>query len=312
MHLYVVNNTIVNNRGSGVFVNNASNTSALLENNVFQGSGTLVNGPNTQTTNWVTSNAYLAAPSNYYFELTASSSGALDSGTAPGTGVDSFDMTPTQQYVHPLMHQDRPTNGTIDIGAFEYLRTYQEGVNSYTGVADSYMLAGGPTTNYGSSVRLTVCGYADLGAGNVMRPVIKFDLSAIPTNATIGGATLYVYSYDAAAVRGSSGTYGLYPLTRAFVENQVTWNVAATGTDWTTAGGDFSGTADATADKEGTAGVWYAFDVSSRVQDMISDPSSNYGWIIKCTDEDLHNQDRFSSSDNSDVQHRPKLVITGY
>ncbi len=33
-HLYVVNNTIVNNKTSGTFVNNASGTTALLENNI--------------------------------------------------------------------------------------------------------------------------------------------------------------------------------------------------------------------------------------------------------------------------------------
>ena len=31
--------------------------------------------------------------------------------------------------------------------------------------------------------------------------------------------------------------------------------------------------------------------------------------MVKCTDENLHNQDYFTSSDNADTTHRPKLVI---
>ncbi len=130
MHLYVVNNTIVNNKGSGTFVNNASSTGALLENNIFQGAGTILTGTGTQTTNWATTNAYLADPTTYYFQLTASSSGAIDAGTTPGTGVNGFNMSPTYQYVHPCMSEARPTRGTLDIGAYEYVPTFQYGVAS--------------------------------------------------------------------------------------------------------------------------------------------------------------------------------------
>ena len=60
LHLYVVNNTIVNYRGGCTFVKNYAAISALLQNNIFQGSGTILSGVGTQTTNWATTNAYLA------------------------------------------------------------------------------------------------------------------------------------------------------------------------------------------------------------------------------------------------------------
>ena len=120
-HLYVVNNTIVNNRTSGTFVYNYSTTTALLQNTIFQGAGTIVTGPNTQTTNWTTTNASLADPASYDFHLTAGSAGAINAGTTPGTGIDGFNMNPTLQYVHPDSSQARPAIGTIDIGAYEYV-----------------------------------------------------------------------------------------------------------------------------------------------------------------------------------------------
>jgi hypothetical protein len=119
-HLYVVNNTIVNTRGAGTFVRNMSTVDALLQNNIFQGVGTVLSGPGTQVTNWVTSNAYLASASTYDFHLTASSTGAIDAGTAPGTGINGFAMTPVLQYVHPRSSESRPANGVIDIGCYEY------------------------------------------------------------------------------------------------------------------------------------------------------------------------------------------------
>ena len=119
-HLYVVNNTLVNTRSAGTFVNNSSTTSALLENNIFQGVGTVLSGLGTQTTNWATSNAYLADPANYDYHLTVNSTGAINMGTTPGTGINGFNMNPTYQYVHPCSYQTRTPIGTIDIGSYEY------------------------------------------------------------------------------------------------------------------------------------------------------------------------------------------------
>jgi hypothetical protein len=121
-HLYVVNNTVVNSQSlhTPVFVYNHSTVTALVQNNIFQGPGAAVSGPATQVTNWATTNAYLADPANYDFHLTASSTGAINLGTTPGTGINGFDMNPIYQYVHPCSYQTRTPIGTIDIGSYEY------------------------------------------------------------------------------------------------------------------------------------------------------------------------------------------------
>jgi hypothetical protein len=187
-------------------------------------------------------------------------------------------------------------------------RIFQNGLSSYTGGNDSYINAAAATTNYGTNTRMTVCGYADQGATNVQRGLVKFDVTSIPTSTTITRATLYLYSYQ---VAGSSGYYGAYPLTRAFTDTTATWNTYDGTNAWTTAGGDFNSTADGTSAKQSVAGVWYAFDVTSRVQQWITTPSANYGWVIKCTDENLHNQDLFYTSDYAtDTTLRPKLVVS--
>ena len=76
-------------------------------------------------------------------------------------------------------------------------------------------------------------------------------------------------------------------------------------------GGDVESTPDAQAAKQTTTGVWYAFDVTSRVQNFIANPNNNNGWVVKCTTSTLHNQDYFYSSEEATYTTlRPKLVVT--
>ncbi|HUW84801.1 MAG TPA: Calx-beta domain-containing protein [Phycisphaerae bacterium] len=420
-HLYVVSNTIVNDRSSCTFVRNASTTDCLLQNNIFQGSGTVLDGPGTQVTNWVTINASLADPGNYDYHLTAGSTGAIDQGGDPGIGM-GYSLTPVYQYVHPIDRETRPSDATLDIGCYEYggtvlpnvqfdqmassgqesvtpvlltvslstssgdtvtvdysvtggtatggggdytlaagtlifdpgvtaqdismdvvddseeeinetvevtlsnpshavlgpqaVHTYtivdndgsgmivlQDGVDGYSGTADNYITAAGPDTNYGLNERMSITGYEDLGP-EMQRGLVRFDLSSVSPGTPVIGATLSLYSYDEAAVRGTTGYYGAYRVTTSWGDASSTWN-----TPWTTPGGDYEATPDATSPKQATALVWYDFDATSRVQQWISDPSGNFGWIIKCTDEMLHNQDYCYQSDTTNSQYRPKLVI---
>ncbi len=117
MDLYVVNNTFVNNNAAGTFVNNAGTAAALLENNIFQGAGTVLNGPGTQTTNLVTTDAKLRDPAHYDFRLTPDSTDAIGQGTAPGY-VGTEALSPPYQYVHPCSYKERTTESAVDIGAY--------------------------------------------------------------------------------------------------------------------------------------------------------------------------------------------------
>ena len=116
--LYVVNNTFVNDRGSGTFVQLSGNTTATLQNNLFVGSGTVVsNGTVTQVTNRTTSTPNFVNITAFDYRPTASTPG-INAGTAPGLG-GTFELTPVFQYVHPTNREPRPVNGVIDIGAYE-------------------------------------------------------------------------------------------------------------------------------------------------------------------------------------------------
>lgn len=118
--LYLINNTLVNDRGSGQFVTAAGGTSTYRSvNNLFVGGGTLYSGAQPQaTSNLTTSSPMFVNKALYDYQIT-SSSPARNVGTAPGS-VNGVNLTPVWQYVDPAGREARPVNQPLDVGAFEY------------------------------------------------------------------------------------------------------------------------------------------------------------------------------------------------
>jgi hypothetical protein len=121
LELYVVNNTFVNDGGAQPFVSIRGGTTARVVNNIFAGGGAVptTGGTITATNNLVSPTTVLVNSAGFDYHLAAGASGAINMGTDPGTAA-SVSLTPTSQYVHPISRQDRPVNGAIDIGAYEF------------------------------------------------------------------------------------------------------------------------------------------------------------------------------------------------
>ena len=130
LDLYVIHNTLVNNRtGGGTFVTLRSGTTARIVGNIFYGPGTPWSGGGTTTAhhNYVSSALDNAPgfldPGMYDFRLTAASpvgaSGIVDAGVDPGLSGVGFDLEPHDQYVRDAASEPRPVVGDLDLGAFE-------------------------------------------------------------------------------------------------------------------------------------------------------------------------------------------------
>ncbi len=126
-YLYLINNTVINQRSNGAtFITVSTPTNAtVVQNNIFQGFGyeTFISGAYptaTLTSNWITTNAGLADINAHDYNLTTASTGAINTGTDPGTAVTGYSLTPIYQYVPEAAAEARPVLGTIDIGAYEY------------------------------------------------------------------------------------------------------------------------------------------------------------------------------------------------
>lgn len=119
--LFVVNNTIVNNRTKGgtfVQIKDTVTTPAVLRNNIFSGNGTVCSQASAVLDhNFSMGDPKLVDAAGHDFHLLAGSPCA-EAGVDPGMG-DSQSLAPTAQYVHPTSFENRTTVGTIDIGAYE-------------------------------------------------------------------------------------------------------------------------------------------------------------------------------------------------
>lgn len=121
--LYVVHNTIVNDRAAGgTFVRYGGTATVVLRNNLLVGAGTVLAG----TGGSVTMEGNLPVPTfpfadqaGYDYYLLAGSP-ALDVGVAPGMG-GGRSLTPALQYRHPGASEARTLVGAaLDVGAYEF------------------------------------------------------------------------------------------------------------------------------------------------------------------------------------------------
>ncbi|MBA2480155.1 MAG: right-handed parallel beta-helix repeat-containing protein [Planctomycetes bacterium] len=188
--LYFINNTVVNDRSGGTFLNLAATTTiAQIRNNIFFGPGTVLNGPGTLSTNLVATDPLLANRAGYDYRLLAGSP-AIDAGSAPGS-ANGTALDPAWHYVHPLMRQARTTAGAaIDIGAYEAAAGGTTTGSTTTGTTSGSTSSG--TT--GSTTTGTTSGTTSTSGG-----------TGSSTGSTTGSSTSSSTSSSASTGSGSTG-----------------------------------------------------------------------------------------------------------
>ena len=125
--LYVVNNTIVNNRSAGgTFLQVVGASPAIVRNNIFYGAGTPWSGGTVVAAGNYVEPAYnnsprFAAPGSFDYHLTSASPASILNASLPaGLATGGFALTPSNEYVDDAQGRPRPLAGLMDLGAFEY------------------------------------------------------------------------------------------------------------------------------------------------------------------------------------------------
>ncbi len=138
-------------------------------------------------------------------------------------------------------------------------------------VADTMVLAGYPTTNYGSAEDMWA-GYDTWlnPDGKNARSLVRFDLTAIPAGTSISQTTLWLYLRSSYDVPNASRVIAAYRVASSWTEGGVTWNTRPS------LGGKYGEVSVPHADWR-----WYAIDVTDLVRGWINGQYSNYGiWVL--------------------------------
>lgn len=145
LELFVVNNTFVNDKGSGTFIQIGGDVAmpVIVTNNIFKGGGTIISQATaTLTGNFTDADGdpMLVNPAAFDYHLQEGSP-CKDKGVDPGSGA-GMGLTPSRQYVHPASDEGRMSVGTIDVGAYE--------IGGATGGSGGAGGSGGTTASGGS------------------------------------------------------------------------------------------------------------------------------------------------------------------
>ena len=227
-------------------------------------------------------------------------------------------MTSGTAYVLTINNVKDESNNTIAANSqvgFEFnllmTKAFQDGMvpdTGYDGSFDSYIREATASTNYGLATTLQVDGDEPSGTGTDMSILLGWDISSIPSDATVQSATIYLNVLNI-----SSGPYYCYGLLRSWEQVQATWNNALSGDTWAVAGAQGASDRDGlqictiTAPGTGLLEIQLNSDGLDLVQSWVNGSLANHGIVI--ADSATSDGADFDSSESANVMNRPKFEI---
>lgn len=183
--------------------------------------------------------------------------------------------------------------------------TFRQGLTGYTGASDTHLVREGPTLNYCPVELLQV---EQTGS---YKALFRFDVSSIPAGSLIADARLRLY---AVGWSGSNITFGAHYITRTVEVCQATWNEARLGEPWGAPGASDYNT-DIRQQPEATVTTndirrWYEIDLTQVVRGWVSGSLPNNGVLLQATGGSTWSSFYFASSEYSNADLRPQLVVT--
>ncbi len=188
----------------------------------------------------------------------------------------------------------------LESGALTIGQAAQTVTQEFGAVADAHISSGIPRTNYGQWP------FIYIGGNDVLRSLLRFDLSPINATYPVDEATLYIY-VTAYGGGGSTANVASYEVTAPWQEGTVTWK-----TPWRTPGGDALTVADGlTPVTKADVGKWVRVDVTDMARKWVANPGANNGLLLRLVDATSFTTYRLVSRDNGWMRpYAPKLVVT--
>ena len=175
---------------------------------------------------------------------------------------------------------------------------------------DNFLDGNSVTTNYGTEINLDLMSYTHYN----MRPILSFDASGyIGGSANITSAKLYLYMGYIYSGNPTGLQVNCCKITRNdWTELYSTWNRYKSGTNWTTAGGDYVTTNPAmgTYTPINNDLGWWEWNIKDIVVDSIDNVNSIVNLLIRFNTENTGMCRLYlASKEYPTTALRPKLVI---
>jgi hypothetical protein len=139
----------------------------------------------------------------------------------------------------------------------------------------------------------------------LQRTLVRFDLSSVPSGATVASVTLSLWVKD---LNGPAVTIAAHQVLEPWHEPEVTWadRNRELNLPWSTPGGTYAAAvADALtiADED----LWASWDLTSLGADWLA--GYNYGVILEAPVSDPKSEVKFKSNNDGDDEHRPFMEV---
>ena len=163
------------------------------------------------------------------------------------------------------------------------------------------------------------------GGNELRRGLVRFDLSSIPSNATInsvsvqltvsrtvsGDVPVNLHTVLADWGEGASDAPGQEGQGTTAFPGDATWvHSSFPSPEWENVGGDFNPNSSATI-PVGPNGLytWTSDQLAADVLGWLADPSTNFGWIVVGDESNSGTAKRFDTRENPTEANRPRLIV---
>ncbi len=241
--------------------------------------------------------------------------------------IDSVNSIPEEAKSYDITLKTRKENNTLWIDLIPDAAWLQDKERQYpividptivriqgnSKMVDTTLRKKFPTQTGGNDTEL---GTGTATDGNIVRSLLKFDVTPIPEKSIIMSADVSLYlssTNDPTPINLS-----MHAMKRSWDENTATWNNYGIAGGWTTAGGDFNTTALSTVTGVSSVpsnvedGIQRWSIPTTMVGGWLTNPNTNLGLLLKGTTEGTLIYKKFISSENTTnpLAYKPKLVVT--
>jgi N-acetylneuraminic acid mutarotase len=167
---------------------------------------------------------------------------------------------------------------------------------TFYSIADACIFEGYPTENVGSTADMWA-GYDTYYDARIVRSLVQFDLSAIPSGSTINSAAFEAYLVGWYDYPDRYRDIAVHRVTGTWSEDSVTWNNKP----------DYGESYDSVSIKAEEVWDWHSWDVRNLVQEWVNGTHANHGIMLRGPEQS--DDPGWRSFSTREGPNPPRLVV---